>query len=101
MNGRPMPVSNLAASVLCLGTAEFASAVDNSSAEKIIETYLDAGGNLLDTAEIYAAWLPNGEHRSETFLGKWLRTRKNRDQLIISTKAATPRLYGMGKPRRP
>src|SRR5260221_8519048 len=99
MKGRPIPGTNLAASVLCLGTAEFGSAVDNSSAEKIIETYLDAGGNLLDTAEIYAAWLPNGEHRSETFLGKWLRTRKNRDQLIISTKGAHPRLDSMDKPR--
>src|SRR5258708_8817673 len=99
MKGRPIPGTNLAASVLCLSTAEFGSAVDNSSAEKIIETYLDAGGNLLDTAEIYAAWTRNGEHRSETFRGKWLRTRKNRDQLIISTKGAHPRLDSMDKPR--
>jgi aryl-alcohol dehydrogenase-like predicted oxidoreductase len=99
MKDRPISGTNLAASELCLGTAEFGSAVDNSSAEKILETYLDAGGNVLDTAEIYAAWLPNGEHCSETFLGKWLRTRKNRDQLIISTKGAHPRLDSMDKPR--
>jgi aryl-alcohol dehydrogenase-like predicted oxidoreductase len=99
MNTRPIPHTDLTASVLCLGTAEFGSAVDESSSEKLIDTYLDAGGNVLDTAEIYAAWLPNGEHRSETFLGKWLRTRKNRDQLIISTKGAHPRLDSMDKPR--
>jgi aryl-alcohol dehydrogenase-like predicted oxidoreductase len=99
MKTRPIPHSNLTASVLCLGTAEFGSAVDESSSEKLIDTYLDAGGNVLDTAEIYAAWLPNGEHRSETFLGQWLRTRKNRDQLIISTKGAHPRLASMDKPR--
>ncbi len=99
MKTRPIPQTNLTASVLCLGTAEFGSAVDESSSEKLIDTYLDAGGNVLDTAEIYAAWLPDGEHRSETFLGNWLRTRKNRDQLIISTKGAHPRLANMDKPR--
>jgi aryl-alcohol dehydrogenase-like predicted oxidoreductase len=99
MNARPIPHTNLKASVLCLGTAEFGSAVDESTSEKILETYLDAGGNVLDTAEIYAAWLTNGEHRSETFLGNWLRRNKNRDQLIISTKGAHPRLDRMEKPR--
>ena len=99
MKTRLVPRTNLNASVLCLGTAEFGSAVDESSSEKVLETYLDAGGNVLDTAEIYAAWLPNGEHRSETFLGQWLRRRKNRDQLIISTKGAHPRLDSMDKPR--
>jgi aryl-alcohol dehydrogenase-like predicted oxidoreductase len=99
MKTHPIPRTNLTASVLCLGTAEFGSAVDEASSEKIIETYLDAGGNVLDTAEIYAAWLPNGEHRSETFLGEWLRKHKNRDRLIISSKGAHPRLDSMDKAR--
>ena len=99
MKTRPIPRTNLKASELCLGTAEFGSAIDESTSEKILETYLDAGGNVLDTAEIYAAWLPNGEHRSETFLGNWLRKNKNRNQLIISTKGAHPRLASMDKPR--
>ena len=73
MKTRAIPRTNLTASVICLGTAEFGSALDTSSSEEILETYLDAGGNVLDTAEIYAAWLPNGEHQSETFLGEWLR----------------------------
>ena len=75
MKTRLVPRTNLNASVLCLGTAEFGSAVDESSSEKVLETYLDAGGNVLDTAEIYAAWLRYGEHRSETFLDQWLRRR--------------------------
>ena len=99
MKTRLIPRTTLTASVLCLGTAEFGSAVDDSTAGKIIESYLDAGGNVLDTAEIYAAWLKNGEHRSETFLGAWLRTHKNRDGLVISTKGAHPRLNAMDKPR--
>jgi aryl-alcohol dehydrogenase-like predicted oxidoreductase len=99
MKTRRIPRTNLTASVLCLGTAAFGSAIGYSSSEKILETYLDAGGNVLDTAEIYAAWLPNGEHRSETFLGEWLRKRKNRHRLIVSTKGAHPRLDAMDKPR--
>jgi aryl-alcohol dehydrogenase-like predicted oxidoreductase len=99
MKIRPIPHTDLTASELCLGTAEFGSAVDDSVSEEILKTYLDAGGNVLDTAEIYAAWLPNGEHRSETFLGNWLRKNKNRDQLIISTKGAHPRIDKMDKPR--
>jgi aryl-alcohol dehydrogenase-like predicted oxidoreductase len=99
MKTRLIPRTNLTASVLCLGTPEFGSGVDDATAEQIIETYLDAGGNVLDTAEIYAAWLKNGEHRSETFLGAWLRTHKNRDALVISTKGAHPRLNAMDKPR--
>jgi aryl-alcohol dehydrogenase-like predicted oxidoreductase len=99
MKTRPIPHTNLEASELCLGTAEFGSAIDDSVSEEILKTYLDAGGNVLDTAEIYAAWLPNGEHRSESFLGNWLRKNKKRDQLIISTKGAHPRLDSMDKPR--
>jgi aryl-alcohol dehydrogenase-like predicted oxidoreductase len=99
MKTRAIPRTNLTASVTCLGTAEFGSALDPSSSEKIIETYLDAGGNVLDTAEIYAAWVPNGEHRSEAFLGEWLRKSKNRDRVIVSTKGAHPRLDSMDTPR--
>jgi aryl-alcohol dehydrogenase-like predicted oxidoreductase len=43
MKTRPIPHTNLKASELCLGTAEFGSAVDDSVSEEIIKTYLDAG----------------------------------------------------------
>jgi aryl-alcohol dehydrogenase-like predicted oxidoreductase len=99
MKTRLIPHTTLEASVLCLGTAEFGSAVDHSLSEKLIEKYLDEGGNVLDTAEIYASWLPGCDHRSEEFLGAWLRKRKNRDGIIISTKGAHPRLHSMDKPR--
>jgi aryl-alcohol dehydrogenase-like predicted oxidoreductase len=99
MKTRRIPQTTLEASVLCLGTAEFGSGVKDALAESIIENYLEAGGNVLDTAEIYASWLPDGAHRSETFLGTWLRKRKNRNGIIISTKGAHPRLDSMDKPR--
>ena len=99
MKTRLIPHTTLEASVLCLGTAEFGSAVDDALSENIIEKYLDEGGNVLDTAEIYASWIPGCDHRSEEFLGAWLRKCKNRDEIIISTKGGHPRLDSMDKPR--
>jgi aryl-alcohol dehydrogenase-like predicted oxidoreductase len=99
MRTRLIPRTTLEASVLCLGTAEFGSAVEYSLSEAITDRYVDLGGNVLDTAEIYAEWLPGGSHRSEEFLGRWLRKRKNRNGLILSTKGAHPRLDSMDKPR--
>jgi aryl-alcohol dehydrogenase-like predicted oxidoreductase len=99
MKTRLIPHTTLEASVLCLGTAEFGSVVDDALSENIIETYLDEGGNVLDTAEIYASWIPGCDHRSEEFLGAWLRKTKHRDEIIISTKGAHPRLDSMDKPR--
>ena len=99
MRRRLIPRTNLEASVLCLGTAEFGSVVEDSLSEAIIDRYIDAGGNVLDTAEVYAEWIPGGSHRSEEFLGRWLRKRKSRDGLILSTKGAHPRLDSMDKPR--
>jgi hypothetical protein len=73
--------------------------VEDSVSEAIIDCYIDAGGNVLDTAEVYAEWVPGGSHRSEEFLGGWLRKHKSRDGLILSTKGAHPRLDSMDKPR--
>ena len=92
MRTRLIPHTTLEASVLCLGTAEFGSVVEDSLSESIIDRYIEAGGKVLDTAEVYAAWIPGGAHRSEDFLGRWLRKRKSRDGLILSTKGAHPRL---------
>ena len=99
MRTRLIPRTKLEASVLCLGTAEFGSVVEDSLSETIIDRYIDSGGNVLDTAEVYAEWVPGGSHRSEEFLGRWLRKRKSRNGLILSTKGAHPRLDSMDIPR--
>jgi aryl-alcohol dehydrogenase-like predicted oxidoreductase len=99
MRTRLVPRTSLQASVLCLGTAEFGSGIEDSISEALIDRYLEAGGNVLDTAEVYAEWLPGGSHRSEEFLGQWLRKRKSRDGLILSTKGAHPQVNSMDIPR--
>jgi aryl-alcohol dehydrogenase-like predicted oxidoreductase len=99
MKIRNIPHTDLNASVLCLGTAEFGSGVEDSTATALVNRYIEAGGNVLDTAEVYAEWLKGGSHKSEEFLGRWLRGRGSRDGLIISTKGAHPRVDSMHVPR--
>ncbi|MBV9391554.1 MAG: aldo/keto reductase [Verrucomicrobia bacterium] len=95
MRKKVFPNTNLMPSELCLGTAEFGSKLAVDEAKKLIEHYLASGGNVLDTAEIYAEWLPDGSHRSEKFLGEYLRRRGKHDDLVISTKGGHPRLSSM------
>jgi aryl-alcohol dehydrogenase-like predicted oxidoreductase len=79
--------SGLNVSVFCLGAMYFGSRTDAATSWQLLDQYVEAGGNFLDTANIYVRWIPGfsgGE--SETLLGKWMRERKNRDQLVIASK---------------
>ena len=49
---------------------------------ELMDHYLEAGGNVIDTAESYACWLPGGEYQSEKVIGEWFRERGTRDQIV-------------------
>ena len=99
MQKKPLPRTNLQVSVIGLGTDYFGSTVDCELSTQILDRYVESGGNFIDTAELYARWIPGGEHQSEIFIGGWLRERGLRDALIISTKGAHPKLESMDVPR--
>lgn len=81
----------LEVSAMCLGTDHFGTRVDDATAFDLLDRYVAAGGNFLDTANIYAMWLEGGKGGdSETLLGKWMKERNNRDQLVIATKMGWP-----------
>lgn len=81
----------LEVSALCQGTDHFGSRVDYATSCGILDRYVAAGGNFLDTSNYYAAWIEGAEGgESEALLGKWMKERKNRDQLIIATKVGVP-----------
>ncbi|RKZ54452.1 MAG: aldo/keto reductase [Candidatus Parabeggiatoa sp. nov. 3] len=83
--------NELEVSTLCHGTDHFGSRVDYETSTAILDRYVAAGENFLDTSNFYAAWIEGfkgGE--SETLIGKWIKERKNRDQLIIATKVGVP-----------
>jgi aryl-alcohol dehydrogenase-like predicted oxidoreductase len=69
----------------------FGSKTDKATSWQLLDQYVEAGGTFIDTANIYARWVPGfvgGE--SETLLGEWMRARKNRAQLFIATKVGFP-----------
>jgi len=83
------------ASSIVLGTNYFGTTISNELSFQMMDTYLEKGGNVLDTARIYASWLPNGEGASEKTIGEYMKTRNNRRNIIISTKCAHPPLGKM------
>lgn len=72
---------------LALGTNVFGWTVGAPTALEILDVYADAGGRVLDTADVYSAWLPgNTGGESEAIIGRWLARPGNRDRVIVSTK---------------
>lgn len=91
--------SDLSPSVLCLGGVPLGSALDSSTSFALLDAFIAFGGNLIDTAKVYADWLPGERSASEKTIGRWLRQRRNRAQVIVATKGAHPELSSMHKPR--
>lgn len=78
--------TDLIGSRIVLGTDRFGSSVPESTAFDLLDRYAACGGNVIDTASVYADWLNMGKSLSEKTIGKWLEARKNRAGLILSTK---------------
>ena len=76
--------SNLNVTDLCLGTMTFGAESDEKLSREMLDSYVAAGGNFIDTADVYSA----GE--SERIIGRWLQGRNDRDGLVIATKARFP-----------
>ncbi|MBN9393289.1 MAG: aldo/keto reductase [Chloroflexi bacterium] len=90
-----IPGTDLNPSVVCLGSDWFGSSRDEATAFALLDAFFEGGGNFVDTALVYGEWVPDGKGLSEKTLGKWLKTRSNRSQIIIGTKGAHPRLDTM------
>jgi aryl-alcohol dehydrogenase-like predicted oxidoreductase len=79
---------------LCLGGNVFGWTANEAESFAVLDAYAAAGGNFIDTADVYSAWIPgNKGGESEALIGKWIAARKNRDKILIATKVgmATPR----------
>ncbi|MBA3709392.1 MAG: aldo/keto reductase, partial [Planctomycetes bacterium] len=85
-----LPGVPLPASAICLGTALHGSTIADDDAFALLDIFVERGGNFLDTAHIYAAWLPNGHGQSERAIGAWLRSRGSRASTVIATKGGHP-----------
>lgn len=91
--------SNLEPSVICLGTVNIGSTLDQKKSFALLDAYIEKGGNFIDTAKVYSDWLPGEKSSSEKMIGLWLKERKNRNQVIVATKGAHPELSSMNLSR--
>ena len=87
METKPLGTTGERISELALGTIYFGSELDREESYEILDTYYEAGGRFLDTANNYATWLEGyDEPESEKLIGDWLDERGVRDEMTIATK---------------
>jgi aryl-alcohol dehydrogenase-like predicted oxidoreductase len=87
MKKRHLGSSDLEVVPLVLGGNVFGWTADEKASFEILDTFVDAGGNMIDTADVYSAWAPgNSGGESESIIGRWLKRSGKRDQVLIATK---------------
>ncbi|WP_367043535.1 aldo/keto reductase [Streptomyces sp. Je 1-332] len=84
---RKLGSSDLEVFPLALGGNVFGWTADEAQSFSVLDAYTAAGGNFVDTADVYSAWVPGNEGgESETVIGNWLAARGNRSDVVLATK---------------
>jgi len=84
---RPLGGSGLEIAPLVLGGNVFGWTADEAASFEILDAFVEAGFNMIDTADIYSKWVPGHKGgESETIIGSWLKRHGNRGQILIATK---------------
>src|SRR6478672_713060 len=80
--------SELTVAPLALGGNVFDWTADEKASFAVLDAFVDAGGTMIDTADVYSAWVPGHEGgESERLIGRWLkRSPDKRDKIVIATK---------------
>jgi len=87
MDVRTLGGSDLRTPRLVLGGNVFGWTARGEEAFAILDRFVAAGGTMIDTADVYSAWVPGHKGgESETFIGEWLKRRGRRDNVLIATK---------------
>ncbi|MFG2573729.1 aldo/keto reductase [Streptomyces sp. NPDC048481] len=86
---RTLGSSDLEVFPLALGGNVFGWTADETASFAVLDAYAAAGGNFVDTADSYSAWADgNSGGESETVIGRWVKARGNRDDVVIATKVS-------------
>ncbi len=81
--------TNLSVFPLCLGGNVFGWSANQEESFAVLDAYFEAGGNFIDTADVYSEWKPGNQGgESETIIGNWMKARGNRHEMVIATKVA-------------
>jgi aryl-alcohol dehydrogenase-like predicted oxidoreductase len=97
MHKRKLGTSGLEIAPLVLGGNVFGWTADRDTSFAVLDAFLDAGFNAVDTADVYSRWAPGHQGgESETVLGDWMKTRGNRDKVVLITKVGSEMPAGKG-----
>ena len=89
MNHRPLGRSGLSTAPLVFGGNVFGWTADEATSHRLLDAFVDGGFNAVDTADVYSAWVPgHAGGESESVIGRWLKARGRRDDVLILTKVA-------------
>jgi len=84
---RKLGSSELMVTPWALGGNVFGWTADEATSFQLLDGYVAAGGNFIDTADVYSTWVPGHQGgESEAIIGKWMKARGNRRRLIVATK---------------
>jgi len=88
---RKLGRTDLDVSVLCFGGNVFGWTTDAARSAAVLDAFMEAGGNFVDSADVYSRWVPgNSGGESEKILGQWMKDRGNRSDVIVATKLGSP-----------
>jgi aryl-alcohol dehydrogenase-like predicted oxidoreductase len=95
MENRKLGATDLMVSPIMFGGNVFGWTADERTSFDLLSAFTNAGFNFIDTADVYSRWANGAGGQSETIIGKWMKQKGNRNQIIIATKGGMD--MGQGK----
>ncbi|HKP65647.1 MAG TPA: aldo/keto reductase [Casimicrobiaceae bacterium] len=96
MNRRPLGNTGFDVAPIAFGGNVFGWTVDERTSFSLLDAFVDAGFNLIDTADSYSRWAPGHQGgESETIIGRWIAARGHHDDVVIATKVGSD--MGLGR----
>ena len=96
MKLRPLGRSGIDVSPLCFGGNVFGWTADEATSHALLDRFVDAGFNFVDTANVYSAWVAGHEGgESESVIGRWFKKSGKRDRVVLATKVGM-QMPGLG-----
>ncbi len=80
---------------LSFGTAGFENNDNDETYFSLMDRYFELGGRCIDTARVYCEWLEGGHGASESVIGRWMKERGNRSEILLCTKGGHPAMESM------
>src|SRR5690625_3582649 len=97
MTTRELGNTGISIAPLVFGGNVFGWTADRQRSFELLDRFVDAGFNAIDTADVYSTWVPgNKGGESETIVGEWMKARGNRDRMVLITKVGMEMPDGKG-----